>query len=134
MKKRVVTIVIVLATVVLAGVAVYTAIRLYQLRQEAVAPTAPTSEPAAAEPKTNTCTQLSFVLAEESSPSPSPSESSSPTPTPSSPTPIPSSTATTEISSPNPQPSLPSTGVDYPTFLGVGLGAIALIVSLLLAL
>ncbi len=50
-KKKIVTVLIVIATVILAGVAVFTAIRLYQLREEAVAPTAPTSEPAAAEPE-----------------------------------------------------------------------------------
>lgn len=39
---------ITLATLVLAGIAVFTAIRLYNLRQESVAPTAPSSKPAAA--------------------------------------------------------------------------------------
>lgn len=133
MRKRIVTIVIVLATVVLAGVAVYTAIRLYQLRQEAVAPTAPTSEPAAAEPQTNACTQLSFVLAVETSPSPSPSVSPTPTPT-STPTATPTSSTTTVQASPSTEPSLPATGVDYPTVLGAGFGILALVLSLILAL
>jgi len=41
------TTLIIVATLILAGIAIFTAVRLYQLRQEAVAPTAPTSEPAA---------------------------------------------------------------------------------------
>ena len=49
LKKNLVTVLIVLATVVLAGIAIYTAIRLYQLRQTSVAPNAPTSQPAAFE-------------------------------------------------------------------------------------
>ena len=47
LKKNLVTILIVLATLVLAGIAIYTAIRLYQLRQTTVAPNAPSSQPAA---------------------------------------------------------------------------------------
>ncbi len=78
-KKKIVTVLIVIATVILAGVAVFTAIRLYQLREEAVAPTAPTSEPAAQvteeEDTTETevtaedeCT-LSFTVAAQEAPS-----------------------------------------------------------------
>jgi uncharacterized repeat protein (TIGR01451 family) len=48
MKNKVVTTVIVLATVILAGVAIFTAVRLYQLREESVVPTAPESVPQAA--------------------------------------------------------------------------------------
>ncbi|MBU0572599.1 hypothetical protein KKH23_03975 [Patescibacteria group bacterium] len=59
-KKRIVTILIVIATIALAGIAVFTAIRLYQLRQEPVAPTAPTSKPKAAAPES--CTALTFTL------------------------------------------------------------------------
>ncbi len=47
LKGKVVTGVVLVATVVLAGVAIFTALRLYQLRRESVAPTAPESEPAA---------------------------------------------------------------------------------------
>ncbi|OGM05169.1 hypothetical protein A2715_03365 [Candidatus Woesebacteria bacterium RIFCSPHIGHO2_01_FULL_39_32] len=46
-KGKVVTALVVIATVILAGVAIFTAVRLYQLRREPVAPTAPESEPAA---------------------------------------------------------------------------------------
>lgn len=51
-KSKFGTILVLLATVALAGIAIFTAFRLYKLRQEAVTPNAPTSEPAAA-----TCTQ-----------------------------------------------------------------------------
>lgn len=47
-KSKIGTVLIILATLILAGVAIFTAIRLYQLRQVAVAPTAPTSKPKAA--------------------------------------------------------------------------------------
>jgi hypothetical protein len=48
LKGKVATIIILLATFVLAGVAIFTAIRLYQLRQTPVAPNAPASIPKAA--------------------------------------------------------------------------------------
>src|SRR5579864_6816257 len=46
-KKNIVTLIIVIATIILAGIAIFTAIRLYQLRQQPVAPNAPSSKPAA---------------------------------------------------------------------------------------
>ena len=46
-KGKIVTALVVIATVILAGVAIFTAVRLYQLRSQPVAPTAPESEPAA---------------------------------------------------------------------------------------
>ena len=51
------TILIIIATVILAGIAIFTAYRLYQLRQASVAPNVPSSKPAAAtEPPTaETC-------------------------------------------------------------------------------
>jgi len=78
LKKNLVTVLIVLATLVLAGVAIYTAVRLYQLRQTSVAPNAPESQPAAAG---KACT-VSFSLGASPSPSESPSGSPSPTPIP----------------------------------------------------
>ena len=48
LKNKLTTALILIATVILAGVAIFTAYRLYKLRQEAVAPTAPTSKPKAA--------------------------------------------------------------------------------------
>jgi hypothetical protein len=47
LKKNLLTTIIVIATVVLAGIAIFTAIRLYQLRQQPVAPNAPASKPGA---------------------------------------------------------------------------------------
>jgi hypothetical protein len=47
-KSKFGTILVLIATVILAGIAIFTAVRLYKLRQEAVAPNAPTSKPAAA--------------------------------------------------------------------------------------
>jgi hypothetical protein len=67
-KKRIVTILIVIATIALAGVAVFTAIRLYQLRQEPVAPTAPTSKPKAVAAPIG-CTALTFTLTTPEGPS-----------------------------------------------------------------
>jgi uncharacterized repeat protein (TIGR01451 family) len=46
-KGKVATIIIVLATIILAGVAIFTAIRLYQLRQTSISPAAPSSQPKA---------------------------------------------------------------------------------------
>ncbi len=80
-KNKLVTVLILVATIILAGVAIFTAIRLYQLRQEAVAPTAPESKPrAAAVPEA--CGSLVFTLTAISSPSPSASATASPTSTP----------------------------------------------------
>lgn len=66
-KSKFATFLVLLATIILAGIAVFTAIRLYNLRQEAVAPNAPTSLPRAQEAtatptQASTCT-LSFSLA-----------------------------------------------------------------------
>ena len=47
MKNKLGTILIATATIILAGVAVFTAIRLFQLRQQSVSPTEPESEPGA---------------------------------------------------------------------------------------
>jgi hypothetical protein len=90
LKKNTLTLTIVLATIILAGIAIFTAIKLYQLRQESVAPNAPESNPAAATTAPIvTCQTLTFSI---STPTPSPSGSASPTPTPTvtaSPTPAP---------------------------------------------
>lgn len=47
LKKHLTTVLMIGATVLLGGVAVFTAVRLYQLRNETVAPNAPQSQPAA---------------------------------------------------------------------------------------
>jgi len=74
------TILIVIATLVLAGVAIYTALRLYNTRDKAVAPTAPTSKPAAQ--VVDNCS-LTFTI---STPTPTPTATPTVTPTP---TPVP---------------------------------------------
>jgi len=156
-KKKIVTVLIVIATVILAGVAVFTAIRLYQLRQQAVAPTAP-AEPEAAAPTIEECTQLAFTIGEE--PTPTPTEGPTPTPTPTptgTVTPTPTGTVTpTPTSTPGPTApptsaptetpiaqatltpteaaELPEAGISYPTIIGTGVGILLLIASLLLAL
>ncbi len=62
MKNKVTTILIIVATVILAGVAIFTATRLYNLRDESVAPSAPESKPQAAIPEA--CDALTFTLLE----------------------------------------------------------------------
>ena len=95
MKKpigKVGTILIVVATVILAGVAVFTAFRLYDLRQQTVAPNAPSSNPKAesVSPTPVSACSMSFIISAESSPTPTPTGSSTPTPTASA-TPTPTS-------------------------------------------
>ena len=154
-KNRIVTILILLATLVLAGVAIFTAVRLYQLRQRAVAPTAPESVPEAAPPKA--CTALTFTLTTETpTPTPTGTATATPTPTPtptatatSTPTPTPTGTATptptptatttsiaqaTTTATPTATPTLPVAGVSGPTLFGLALGGILIVIAVLLAL
>ena len=85
-KGKLSTVIILLATFVLAGVAIFTAVRLYQLRQVPVAPNVPESAPQAAVDVQPLCS-LRFTI---TPPSPTPTPSKSPSPTPSaSPTPVP---------------------------------------------
>ena len=105
-KNKLVTGLIVVATVILAGVAIFTALRLYQLRKESVAPTAPESEPAAVTVPI-ACQALQFTITV----SPTPTPTSGVTPTPSlTPTATPSPT-----SSPTPTPTSPPIGGPSPT-------------------
>ena len=53
------TILIILVTIILAGVAIFTALRLYQLRQQSVAPNVPSSQPEAATSCTDDVKQCS---------------------------------------------------------------------------
>src|SRR5258706_8735179 len=194
-KGKIATVIILIATFILAGVAIFTAIRLYQLRQTSVAPNAPESQPRAQEvtptqPPTNNCS-LSFTLS-VTPPTPTPTGSVSPTPTATphvTPTPTvtatPTATATaTPIAQCNTScttnsgcPSnlicsipagattgncrntsctsatncvcatatphatatatpaaLPQSGTDWPTTLGIGIGILTIIGSLILAL
>lgn len=100
-------ILIAIATVVLGAIAVITAIKLYQLREKPVAPTAPESKPRAVSPQ---CT-LEFSLAV--TPTPTPTGSLTPTPTPTgslTPTPTPTATGT-----PGPTATPTPTGTPGPT-------------------
>ena len=57
LKGKIVTGLIVIATVILAGVAIFTALRLYQLRRESISPTSPESQPQAWD-----CSKYTFAL------------------------------------------------------------------------
>jgi hypothetical protein len=63
-KNKKVTALIVSATVILAAVSIFTAMRLYQLRLDSVEPTDTRAD------TTIPCTQLAFTLAEEPTPTP----------------------------------------------------------------
>lgn len=96
-KSKIGTIIVIFITLVLAGVAIFTAIRLYQLRQTSVSPISPSSEPAAQEAEVFPANNLSCVLdfsltASTSSPSPTATATASPTATPV-PTPTPTPVA-----------------------------------------
>ena len=95
-KQNLVSFLTIFATVILAAVAIFTAIRLYQLRQQAVAPTAP-EEPAA----------------EEIAPTPT----ASPTPTPAVELPAAAEecTVTFEIGGPPPTATPTPTATNTPT-------------------
>lgn len=89
-KSKVATVLIVLATVILAGVAIFTAIRLYQLRQEPVAPNVPSSVPKAETTTSNNCA-LTFTISAATptgtataTPTATPTDTSTPTGTPNS--------------------------------------------------
>jgi|SRR3989304_4447991 len=124
-------------TVVLAGIAVFTAVRLYQLRKQDVSPTIPQEEAQAQLP----------------SPTPTPKPTSTPTPTTSgtltptvtgrlsptptsrlSPTASVSATPTKKLTATPSAAALPDAGITFPTILGVSLGLLLLTVSILLAL
>jgi hypothetical protein len=79
-KKKISSFVILFATVILAGVAIFTAVRLYQLRQQAVAPNVPTSKPKAAD-NASSCLLTFTISVSSTSPSPTATSSSQPTPT-----------------------------------------------------
>ncbi len=129
-RNKVVTVLILAATLILAGIAVFTAIRLYQLRQQAVAPTAPT-KPKAAAPAA--CSPLSFtVSAATLAPTSTATATAAPTATATArPTATPSKAPTAK---PTAGPSLPSSGTSWPTLVGMGIGVLLIIGSLLLAL
>ena len=162
MKNKIATIGIIIATLILAGVAVFTAIRLYQLRKESVAPTAPTSKPKAQEVPV-ACTSLAFTLGVTPTPTSTPtatptgSQTGSPTSTPTltpgaTATSTPTATPTNPPGEPTPtatprstaiqvaevpatgEPALPDAGISLPTIFGIGLGTLLLIGAILLAI
>ena len=142
-KNKVVTISIIVATLVLAGIAVFTAIRLFQLREQSVAPNVPSSRPRAQEasPSSVACSPLVFTLT-SSSPSPTStstatgSGSASPTATATS-TSKATATATAKAGGGTTSPTqapIPESGISWPTITGIGIGLILIIGSLLIAL
>ena len=117
LKNKVVTALIIIGTVILAGVAIFTALRLYQLRTRPVAPTAPESTPAASEePQPEACQQLAFTLTVPSI-TPTPTIPVTTTPQPSlTPTSVPSPTLTPTVTPPvGGQPSSTPTPTKVPT-------------------
>src|SRR3989344_2595077 len=123
-KGKFVTILVVAATVILAGVAIFTALRLYQLRQESISLTQPESEPEATQPEINSCELLTFSITEPT-PSLSPTNTLTPiaqaTPTP--------TTAYIAAASPTPGgAALPDAGIATPTLI-IGLAGILLILA-----
>ena len=140
-KKKIVTVLIVVATLVLAGIAVFTAVRLYQLRQQAVAPTAP-EQPKAAEPAS--CDLLTFNIGGSPTPTPTGTATASPSPTPTgsataTPTGTPTATPTSppvggSTATPTAEPELPDAGISTPTIIGASAGLLLILLSLALAL
>lgn len=148
-KSKAGTALILIATLALAGIAIFTAIRLFQLRQEPVAPNVPTSKPKADVPLA--CTALSFTLTTPPPTTPPPTTAPPTTapPTTAPPTTAPPTTAppvggptatpkptATKTPTPEPteEPALPDAGTSWPTIIGAGAGVLILVFSLLLAL
>lgn len=155
-KNKFATFIVVTATFILAGVAIFTAIRLYQLRNESISPTAPVSRPAANTQKS--CEGLSFVITTQTptvtttisvTPSLSPTltvtATTTLTPTQSvTSTPGPTATSTPGPTSTNtPTPSggiggtgtaLPDAGISVPTIVLTIVGAMVVSLAVILAL
>lgn len=131
-KNKVVTVLILAATLILAGIAIFTAIRLYQLRQQAVAPTAPT-KPKAAAPQA--CSPLSFtVSAATLGPTPTPTATAKATASPAATATATAKPTTKPTAGPTSGPSLPSSGTSWPTLVGIGVGALLIIGAIVLAI
>ncbi|MEK7536550.1 MAG: hypothetical protein AAB559_02080 [Patescibacteria group bacterium] len=131
MKNKYIIIGIIITTVILAGIAIFTAIRLYNTRDVAVAPNVPSSKPAAQE-VVNTCS-LSFSLtatATSTSTATATTTATSKATGTSTATPAPTTAPTAAQTQ---QPSLPVVGTSWPTLLGTGFGILVIIGSLLLA-
>jgi len=155
------TILIIITTVILAGIAIFTAIRLYELRQEPVAPNVPESLPKAENvAPVNNCS-ITFTISGPTE-SPIPTLTATPTttamatatplttltPTPTgyiapTPTATPTKAAATPTSTsvsvntttPTPtEASLPQSGTGWPTLFGAGFGILIILGAILLAL
>jgi hypothetical protein len=117
LKGKVATAFIIFSTIVLAGIAIFTAIRLYELRSQPVAPNVPSSIPKAAE--LNNC-KLSFTITQETpTGTPTATPTGTPTATPTgTPTGTPTATPTaTPTGTPGPTatPTATPTGTPGPT-------------------
>jgi len=134
-------------TFVLAGVAIFTAWRLYRMQSTAPQPSEAQEQEIVSTPNpiTESCEGLAFAItvnAQETSPTPTPTatgtsiSSSTATPTPTStatsvsfgtdnPTSTPTNTPTTQ---------LPDAGVSIPTLLGISFGGVLLLAAALLAI
>jgi len=154
------TTLIILATIILAGIAIFTAYRLYQLRQQPIAPNVPSSYPKAE--SVSNCGPISFTISVTTpteTPTGSPSAAPTVTPTPTgeataTPTDIPTETPTatpagtsgptatatatavvTSVATPAPtEAALPVSGTSWPTLLGTGIGIFVIFGAILLAL
>lgn len=163
-KSKVATVLIVVATLVLAGVAIFTAVRLYQLRQQPVAPNVPSSVPKAETTTSNNCA-LTFTIS-AATPTATPTGTATATPTatgtpnscggtcgsnsncasnyscyngycrnPNCPTETDCSCPGSTTSSPTAtEASLPQSGTNWPTLFGAGLGTFVILGAILLAL
>jgi cytoskeletal protein RodZ len=82
-KNKLATVALVIITIALAGVAVFTAIRLYQLRQESVSPTTPSEPEATGQDITPiACESVAFTISTENTPTPTGTVTLTPSPTP----------------------------------------------------
>ncbi|MBI2590902.1 MAG: hypothetical protein HYW33_03445 [Candidatus Blackburnbacteria bacterium] len=107
------TIILIVSTVVLALVAVGTALWLYQLQSQPVAPNVPESQPKATAPSQANCTSsVNFTLAAAGTDSPA-TPTSTPTPTPT--RAIGGPVSPTATLTPTPKPTATSTPAATPT-------------------
>jgi len=137
-KKNWLSFLIVLVTTILAAVAVITAVRIYELRNQSIAPTAPGSKPKAVSPQ---CTLVFSIVTPTLTPTPTGILTPTPTPTPIStvsPTSTPTPTSPPQSQAiPTPtdyvaQAKLPQAGITMPTVGAFFGGVILLLTSLLL--
>src|SRR3990172_5731487 len=129
LKRRLPIIGIAAATIVLAGIAVFTATRIFRSRGENISPVAPQEELAQAP----TFTPTPFPTATPTinlSGTPSPTSTLTPTASTS-----PTLTPTRRLTAtPTSTETLPDAGISYPTLIGVSIGLVLLIAGVLLAI